>query len=226
MVISTDRFEIRSRNSNLHYWEQDVYPAWTSIRTFRHVPGEPAGVGVEPHYHDNDEMWLFASGHGEVWVDGISYKVTPNTMVYTPMGSIHRFQMFAPYDNNAIVTWMEREGRAAHLTVEEHGPPRPVATGFVVPGAQNTGPIADPGPRCPLSEWRMASLASGETAANGETSQNEFWMVTTGSARIVVEGWEIELWQEDMALLRAGTSRRVYTKHGANMMLARERRVV
>ena len=48
---------------------------------------------------DCDELWLFTSGTGEVWVDGQRHDITPNTLVYTPMGSEHRFQMFSPYEN-------------------------------------------------------------------------------------------------------------------------------
>ena len=41
------------------------------------------------------------------------------------MGCVHRFQMFTPYKNNAIVTRLERQKRPIHITVEEHGPPEP-----------------------------------------------------------------------------------------------------
>ena len=27
-------------------------------------------MGVEPHYHDADEVWIFAYGRGEAWIDG------------------------------------------------------------------------------------------------------------------------------------------------------------
>lgn len=125
MIIAAEGFELRSRSSNAHYWEQDVYPRWTALRCYQHFPDGAAGTGVEPHYHgtlapppdfrrprftsralgafhfaaDCDELWLFTSGTGEVWIDGQRHDITPNTLVYTPMGSEHRFQMFTPYEN-------------------------------------------------------------------------------------------------------------------------------
>ena len=151
MIISTDQYMIRSRNANDIYWEQGVYPEWTALSAYRHFPDGAPGSGVEPHYHDNDELWLFTEGRGEVWLDEVRHDIVPNTLVYTPMGSVHRFQVFTPYENNAIVTQLEGERRPIHITVEQHGPPTSTVAGFVVPGAHNTGPIADPGPRCPLS---------------------------------------------------------------------------
>ena len=56
-------------------------PEWTAIGTFIHHPLEKRGAGVEPHYHDADEVWIFRSGDGEAWIDGKVYEVTPNTTV-------------------------------------------------------------------------------------------------------------------------------------------------
>ena len=47
---------IRSLNSNDVYWEQEIYPAWTPLRTYRPFPNQKRGAGVEPHYHDGDEI--------------------------------------------------------------------------------------------------------------------------------------------------------------------------
>ena len=162
-----------------------------------------------PHYHDNDELWLFTKGRGEVWLDGVRHEITPNTLVYTPMGCVHQFQMFTPYENNAIVTRLERAGRPLHLTVEEFGPPEPTVPGFVVPGSMNIGPIREPGPRCPISEWRLqhdeAVNAEGETVLN----RNEHWMVLSGVVRLILDRRDVLLEPGDIALIRAGTTRRL-----------------
>jgi hypothetical protein len=84
------------------------------------------------------------------------------------MGCEHRFQMFTTHENNAIVTRLERQKRPTHITVEESGEPKPTVEGFVVPGADNNGPIPQPGTRCPLSEWRLCLLADGEAVAGSE----------------------------------------------------------
>ncbi|MBI2506335.1 MAG: cupin domain-containing protein, partial [Candidatus Latescibacteria bacterium] len=111
MIVTHSRYVIRSQNANQIYWEQGVYPAWTRLSAFRSIPSQKQGAGVEPHYHDNDELWLFLSGHGEVWLDGQSMPITPGTAIYTPMGAVHRFQMFTEFDNAAIVTPLERQQR-------------------------------------------------------------------------------------------------------------------
>ena len=155
MIIREGNYSIVSRNSNNVYWEEGLYPDWAAINTFRDYPHEPPGRGVEPHYHDGDEFWLFTSGRGEVWLGGKSFEITPNTAVYTPMGVVHRLQMFTGFDNVALVTRLERHKRTEHILVEEEGPPVPTVPSFVVPGASNNGPIGDRGER--LSAVRAAA---------------------------------------------------------------------
>ena len=215
MIITTPHYTIRSLNANQTYWEQDVFPEWTALNCYRHFPDGGVGTGVEPHYHDNDEIWLFTTGHGEVRLDGVRHEITPNTLVYTPMGCVHQFQMFTPYENNAIVTRLERKQRPLHLTVEEYGPPEPTVPGFVVPGERNTGPVRDPGPRCPIAEWRL--LGRGDINAPGTTElrQHEHWMVLEGALHVVIDGRGISLHQGDIALLRVGTHRAVYAEEDA-----------
>ena len=222
MIISTDQYMVRSQNANLIYWEQDIYPAWTTLGSYRHFRNGEQGSGVEPHYHDGDEIWLFTSGRGEVWLDDTKYDITPNTMVYTPMGCIHRFQMFTSYENSAIVTQLEREQRPIHITIEEHGPPVPTVHGFTIPGEDNTGPIPDPGSRCPLSEWRMMTLGRGEEIDKTTLDNNEHWVVMTGAIILQIDRWEVELSSDDVALIRGGTRRRICTQEGAELIVARE----
>ncbi len=222
MILQSDRFMLRSRNSNDVYWEQGIYPAWTRLNTYRPMPDQKRGSGVEPHYHDNDEIWLFTSGQGEVWLDGQSYEVTPNTLVYTPMGVVHRFQMFTDFDNLAIVTPLERQKRATHLLVEADGPPEPTVPGFVIAGVDNVGPIADPGPRCPLSELRLVELGPGDGVGEQRLVRNEHWAVLGGSLQLEVEGITAELFPGDVALLRATSVRQLRSPQGARLVVARE----
>jgi mannose-6-phosphate isomerase-like protein (cupin superfamily) len=222
MIVNTPRYMIRSLNSNDVYWEQEIYPAWTPLRTYRPFPNQRRGAGVEPHYHDADEIWLFTSGRGEVWLNDQRFPVTPNTVVYTPMGTVHRFQMFTDFENVAMVTRLERQRRPIHITVEEDGPPVPSVPGFVVPGEQNRGPIAQRGTRCPLSELRLVELAAGDGVDAATIPTNEHWAVVAGSVRLAVEDLEVELVPGDVALLRAGTRRLLAAERGARLALARE----
>ncbi len=223
MIIDDPRYMIRSLNSNQTYWEQGVFPEWTALNCYRHYPDGGIGTGVEPHYHDNDELWLFTTGRGEVRLDGVRHEITPNTLVYTPMGCVHQFQMFTPYENNAIVTRLERAGRPLHLTVEEFGSPEPTVPGFVVPGATNTGPIRDPGPRCPLSEWRLRHYAEVNGQEDAALICNEHWMVLSGAVRLTLDGRDVSLEPGDIALIRAGTTRRLSAEdRSTRVVVARE----
>jgi len=222
--LSGERYEIlSSKDANVDYWQQDVFPDWAAISLFRTFPVEPAGSGAEPHYHDTDEFWLFREGRGELWLDDTRYDITPNTAVYTPMGVVHRFQMFTPFKNTAIVRPVEGRKRIEHLSVESDGPPQPTAPGFVVDGKDNSGAFADPGPRCPLSELRMVDFTAGEELTESELRQNEHWIVTEGELRITVDGVTVTLTEEDVALLRAGAARAIHATAQAQAVVARER---
>jgi mannose-6-phosphate isomerase-like protein (cupin superfamily) len=223
VIIRHSHYVIFSQNSNSHYWEQDVYPDWTPFAVIRHFPDQRIGTGVEPHYHDCDETWLFSAGHGAVWLDGERHAITPNTVVYTPMGCVHHFQMYANGENNAFVTRLERQQRAAHILVEQDGPPVKTGPGFVVAGAANTGPLPDPGPRCPFQELRMLTLAAGEAAAQGPLPGNEHWLALDGVLHLALDGRELELHKGDVALLRAGLVRRAWTTSGARVVRVREK---
>ena len=222
MIIENQHYMIRSGNSNNIYWEQGIYPDWTALSAFRHFPDQQIGTGVEPHYHDNDELWLFTAGRGEVWLNDRRFEITPNTLVYTPMGVVHRFQMFTGYENNAIVTRLERQKRPIHVLVEESGPPIPTVPGFIVPGDSNTGPIAHRGSRCPLSEWRVVTFSAGEEVDEERLTCNEHWLVVGGTINLTVDGLEFELSGEDLAMLKAGAVRKIRSAEGARVILARE----
>ena len=222
MIIENQHYMIRSGNSNNVYWEQGIYPDWTALSAFRHFPDQQIGTGVEPHYHDNDELWLFTAGKGEVWLNDQRFEITPNTLVYTPMGVVHRFQMFTGYENNAIVTQLERQKRPTHILVEESGPPIPTVPGFIVPGESNTGPIPNRGSRCPLSEWRVVTFDPGEGVDEAPVTSNEHWLIVNGTINLTVDGLELELEDEDLAMLKAGAVRKIRSTEGARAILARE----
>lgn len=223
MIVRNSDYVIISKNSNTAYWDEGLYPRWAAINIFCYFPHEKKGSGVEPHYHDGDEIWLFPSGSGEVRLDGKSFEITPNSVVYTPMGVVHSFQMYTDGENIALVTRLERQKRATHILVAESGPPTPTVPGFVIPGAVNNGPIADPGPRCPLTELRVITFAVEERIDNERLACNEHWLVVEGTIHLTVQGFEVELSSGDVALLRAGSSRQIRADKNTRVALARER---
>ncbi len=222
MIVRSDNYMVISSNSNNAYWVEALYPRWAAINTFRYFPGQKKGQGVEPHYHDGDELWLFLSGRGEVWLDGKTFPLTANTAVYTPMGVVHRFQMFIDFENIALVTRLERQKRATHILVEESGPPVPTVPGLVIAGAENTGPFSNRGSRCPLSELRMVTLPAGATVEGDRLAANEYWLALSGVTSLAVDGAEFDLATGDVALLRAGVVRRLRSVEAAGLAVARE----
>ena len=118
MVLRGEGCVIVSESANYAYWSYGHYPEeWTPVSVFKRYEPEPKGTGVEPHYHDGDEFWLFSEGEGEVWLDGKSYSITPNTAVYTPSGVVHRFQLFVESQINALVTRLDKGQRPFHLSL-------------------------------------------------------------------------------------------------------------
>lgn len=223
MILRGARYAILARSANDHYWEQDRFPAWTALNTLRWFPGQRAGGGVEPHYHDCDELWLFTAGQGEVRLDGVPYPIGPNTAVYTPMGVVHEFHMTTDFANVPVVTPLEGQRRALHLHPEEHGAPVPTAAGFVVAGADNGGDFPDPGRRCPLTQLRLVELAAGAGFADVDPHRHEHWVVVDGAVGLEVDGVQAELHEGDIALLRAGCRRYLAARGPARVALARER---
>jgi mannose-6-phosphate isomerase-like protein (cupin superfamily) len=222
MIVRNSLYTIISDNSNTNYWEKGELPEWTALNTFRLFTGK-SGQGAEPHYHDCDEIWLFTAGVGEVWLDGHSFPITPNTAVYTPMGVVHRFQMFTDYEVTAQITHLEGKQRGTHILVEEEGPPTTYSVpGFVVPGAGNVGPFPDRGSRCPLSELRLLTFAAGDELGSTRLPVHEHLMVLAGSAELTVEGLAVTLATGDVAALREGAMRHLQTQNGARVALARE----
>ena len=225
MVLRGDRHVIVSESVNRGYWTGGHYPeSWTPVSVFKRYDQEPKGSGVEPHYHDGDEFWLFAEGEGEVWLGDRAYPITPNTAVYTPRGVVHRFQMFTEFQNNALVTRLEGRQRQGHLVPAVEGEPHAAAAPIIVGGEQNDGPFPERGPRCPLSELRAVTVAAGEAVAdlNGTAAANEHLLVLGGDVELTVDGVTVMLARGDVAFLMAGTSRRVASPDGARVALARE----
>ena len=222
MIIRGPNFQIISRNSNTEYYSGGFYPEWTPIAGIHDFPVRRKGEGVEPHYHDNDEFWFWATGRGEVWLDGKNMPVGPNTAVYTPMGVVHKFLMHTDFEVVAVITRLERKRRARHILVEEDGTPEPTVPGFIVPGAANNGPFPDRGPRCPVSELRLVHLAAGKEIKEAALAVNEHWVVLSGAVYLSVDGREAEMFQSDLALLRAGAVRRLRAPSDARLVLVRE----
>ena len=222
MIISTDSCLVVSRNSNHPAWESTLFPAWAGFNAFYWVSDQKTGQGVEPHYHDGDEFWLFLSGRGEGWLDGERFPIEANTLVYTPLGVVHRFQMFTDFATATVATRLERRRRGRHILVEEDGPPERTVPGFVVPGRSNTGPVPQRGPRCPLSELRLLTFAAGTGLAAALLTVNEHWQAISGRPCLTIDGLEVELAPGDSALLRAGAVRRLHCAEDSQAVLVRE----
>ena len=228
MIIRDDQFIVFSKGSNefpsplqgLLHWDEKLYPAWAAIIAFHLFP-QQVGNGVEPHYHDNDEFWLFTAGQGEVWLGDLSFSCSTNTLVYTPKGNVQRFQMFTDGEMVALATRFKGKKRAGHLLVESDGEPEPIGGGFVLGGSENLGDFSERAPHCPLSELRVVS---GDTSNYKEeiVSVHEYWLILSGTLHLSISDFEVELMRGDLAILRKGVRRHAKFLKGTRAVLARE----
>jgi mannose-6-phosphate isomerase-like protein (cupin superfamily) len=67
------------------------------------------------------------------------------------------------------------------------------------------------------------TLNSSESDEETTLSVNEHWLVMTGTIVLGIDAWEIELTPHDIALLRAGTRRRLSFSADTRALVARER---
>jgi mannose-6-phosphate isomerase-like protein (cupin superfamily) len=180
----------------------DTFPSWAALRNIGYTPNQYRGHGVEPHFHDCDEFWFFTSGVGEAWLDGVRADVSPNTMVYTPAGVVHRFQMFTDYATVGIQGRREGLRRSGHLLVAEHGTPTPTAEPVVVPGTQNVGPFGLHHSRLPVHEMRLVAMTGGQEVMLTAESI-EYWIPIAGSIDVTLD----DLVRMELAASPSGTSR-------------------
>jgi mannose-6-phosphate isomerase-like protein (cupin superfamily) len=222
VIIRENDFQVISKNSNAEYYSGDIYPDWTPIAGIHDFPVRAIGSGVEPHYHDNDEFWFWATGRGEVWLDGKNIPVGPNSVTYTPTGVVHKFLMHTDFEVVAVITKPERKKRSKHILVSEDGPPEPTVPGFVVPGDKNSGPFRNRGARCPLSELRLLTLATGTGTSPGRVPVNEHLLILSGQADLRCGSRTFELRSGDLALLRSGCDRSIRATRDSRLVLLRE----
>ncbi len=216
----------------LRYWEPSVYPSWSRLNIVRLFSDQEPGRSAEPHFHDVDEYWLFANGYGEVGLGAERFEVTPNTVVYTPPGVVHRFVMYTPSNIAAVVRRLLGNERTGHLWafnpalgntgpgslsfnvldgyVDAHDTVDVAARGdaFLVPGVDNDGRPWSSGAG-PLSELRwLAGQALDQLREPWRVTGSQALMVAAGSVRLRHEHGLIEMVPGDLVLARDGTQLR------------------
>ena len=223
------------------YWYPRVYPTWSELNVFRLFPNHSSGQGVEPHFHDGDEYWLFLGGVGEVWLGDKVHPVLHNSIVYTPAGVVHRHQMFTPASVVAAVTTLRGRGRDGHLQLfqQDYGNPpyirlegsrSPVddevvdrqssGNGFARSGSDNTS-AAGRLPSGPLAELRC--LDGGDVAwldSPSTLESNQFLVVVSGSAKVLHQDAIVELGEGDVALIGSGSTATVHIPDNAVVVRA------
>jgi mannose-6-phosphate isomerase-like protein (cupin superfamily) len=208
MRLDGNRYAIFSHaDNNPAYSDDEVYPEWTVLKLFRYYPDQLRGAGVEPHYHDMDEFWLFVDGTGEAWLDGVVHPVNPGTFVFTPRGVVHRFQMFNDFRNCAIATPHVGQKRKKHILVDVDGAPEKSGDGMVVSAEASRGVINNPTGRFPLSELRV--VRDHWSAPEATIDATEYWLALDGHLDVVVDGLSVRLSTGDIAILKAGATRAV-----------------
>ena len=68
----------------------------------------------------------------------------------------------------------------------------------------------------------MITFDPGEGIDEAPLTCNEHWLIVGGTINLTVDGLEIELSNEDLAILKAGAVRQIHSTEGARAVLARE----
>ena len=219
MIIQTEQYVLVSADDN-RYWA-DCFPDWAALATFIACMNGPAVI--EPHYHDNDEFWLWISGEGRARLDrGPEAPFTPGTVVYCPMGAIHEFVSPTVQHNIGVTTHLVGQKRAAHLQVEVDGVPVRKGEGFIVAGADNVGPFRQGRPRCPLAELRLVEGAQEQRLAQGMAIANEYWLLISGQLALHLPALSVRLSPGDLVTLRQGVERGLSVVQAGQVALGRE----
>ena len=219
MIIKTVQYVLVSANDNL-YWA-DFFPDWGALATFIACVNGPAVI--EPHYHDNDEFWLWISGEGRARLDhGPEAPFTPGTVVYCPMGAIHEFVSPTVQHNIGVTTHLVRQRHAAHLQAEVDGEPVRTGEGFIVAGADNVGPFKQGRPRCPLAELRLVEGAQEQRLAQGMAIANEYWLLISGQLVLHLPALSVRLAPGDLVISRQGVERSLSVVQAGQVALGRE----
>jgi hypothetical protein len=232
MIVATDSYFALSTLSARDCWDDELHPEWARLRTVTYCPGQHLGHGSSRITTTMTSSGFFTAGYGEAWMDGECSPVTPNTIVYTPRGVVHRLQMFTDFATVGIRTRMCGMKRAAHLRVLEDGIPTPSAPGLVVPGEENTGPIAVEHPTCPVRELRLLTYAAAEDL-EWTTSSTEYLLEVCDTVRITVDGLCFELTSTqrnyhvdgpggDLLIVRAGSRVEMHTTPETHVLIGRE----
>jgi mannose-6-phosphate isomerase-like protein (cupin superfamily) len=218
MILLTADGVFASGDAN-RYWA-DFFPEWAALTTF--IGCEHGPSVIEPHYHDNDEFWLWVSGEGKARLNhGPQVPFAPGTVVYCPMGAVHEFTSPTAQYNIGVTTRLQGLKRPLHLHVDEHGSPAHTAEGFIVDGAGNHGVLSN-GTECPLAELRLIEAAAGHTLATDVAGANEYWLVVSGTLALKTDTLSSQLGPRDLVVLREGAHRQLQASDTSLVALARE----
>jgi len=219
MILQTEQCVLVSASDN-RYWAS-FFPTWGALATFVAIENPPAVI--EPHYHDNDEFWLWIRGEGKARLDGgAEGPFEPGTVVFCPMGAVHEFVSPTTQLNIGITTHLVGRKRPLHLHVPQDGMPVRTGDGFILPGSQNVGPLQVGRPRCPLSELRLMETAPERCLAQGVAVANEYWLLIAGQLRLRLPELDVQLSAGDLGIVRKGVKRTLSAAQGGQVAVARE----
>jgi mannose-6-phosphate isomerase-like protein (cupin superfamily) len=118
MMAETEQYVLVSATEN-RYWA-GFFPDWGALATFIAIENPPSVI--EPHYHDNDEFWLWIRGEGKARLDhGPEIPFERGMVVYCPMGAVHEFVSPTVQYNIGVTTHLVGQKRPLHLHVPEDG---------------------------------------------------------------------------------------------------------
>ena len=98
---------------------EEPYPEWCNLGQFYNV--KAGDLDCEPHYHAEEEIWLWQEGKADAIVNSQPVSMRPGIMVYLTPGTMHQYHALTAHANVGINPPAVPGLKRGHLHVDTDG---------------------------------------------------------------------------------------------------------